>query len=73
MIRALEPLVGHAAIVHMKEFIASLLLRLILLPISVLLVTPYILLGAVFSKEGSYSANVKNGYRNVYHFWVNMI
>ena len=54
---------------HLTGFIFSLVFHLCLLPISMIVMTPVILIGAAFSKEGTYLENVKNGYGTVYHHW----
>lgn len=50
------------------EFVGHLLFYLFFLPVSFLLATPFILVGAFFGPEG-YFSNVLEGYRKVYDFW----
>jgi len=50
------------------RFVISLLLCGLLLPICLILFTPYLLVAAFFSEE-SYPEAIKSGYYNVYLFW----
>lgn len=58
------------------EFILEIFLRLILyfilLPISALLATPFILICAAFTKR-PYWDSVKDGYYSVYDFWSRVL
>jgi hypothetical protein len=44
---------------------------LLALPVSLLLLTPVILIGAAFTRQKYWEA-VKNGYRNVTEFWLRL-
>jgi hypothetical protein len=59
MVDALTQLLG--------SFVVRLLFYLILFPLSWLLLTPVILLGAAFTRD-PYLESVRNGYRNVTEF-----
>lgn len=49
--------------------LGGLLIYVLLLPLSLVVATPYILITAVWEKQG-YIQNVKNGYLRVYRFWA---
>lgn len=51
-----------------RAIVASVIC-VIILPALFLLATPVILIGAAFSREGSYQENVKNGYGTVWYHW----
>ncbi|MEZ5327038.1 MAG: hypothetical protein R3F19_18465 [Verrucomicrobiales bacterium] len=57
----------------MIEILFRVALYIFLLPVSLVVMTPIILVGAFFSKEGSYRENLKNGYRSVYEFWTDAL
>lgn len=58
------------------EILIDILLRIvlwvILLPLSIILVTPFILIGSAFTKQ-TYGKSVKSWYYNVFTFWERIL
>jgi len=62
----------YSAVQTIAEFLLEILVRILLwvflLPLSVLLASPVVLIGAAFT-ERPYLESVKDGYFSVYQFW----
>lgn len=65
-----EVLIGIFAFI--MRVVASLFSYSLFLPVCFIIVTPYLLVAALFSEE-SYPEAIKSGYYNVYLFWKNFI
>lgn len=62
----------HAIGEFLLEILVRLVLWLILLPVSMVLATPFVLVAAAFSGR-PYFESVKDGYRGVYDFWMRVL